>query len=485
MGMAASTVVSRCLFAALVAAVATMFGGVRPLSLRSVCETPETSFLTWCGELLLFICASLTAWLVYAPACRLLSRQPKPEGASKATPRASGSDSGARSSAEFLEREESAQKVDNSPHIKIIDLRNGETSRSNPEAPTTFELPTCSGAYVLLHRKVDGDTPDAFSSYFEGKLRLWEVRIQLTFKKEVKASDLKFASGPLDWIPVGVAQIAMHRTLLKMMGPVTRGFRNTPGDNPEGKDPDDVEPAMTSIGVTESDQHIMSARGEVPPKLLDRYFPSLGRRKTSDRSGYRAHLQDLVFKAGETHTFGFWGLSRFVNLIRWQISGLPMMKAFSVDSVNGKPPLVMSLYILGPPRTDSWGRQDQRHVKGRMEILFQLAMWSSIFPPSPERLRKMRGMAQIARSTNGASLSTEHVATVGRRGGVQLPLAGSGHRIAVQPSQPSCWAGVPRPSLGFLRAAACCVTCHKNKGDQQTPASARSSSRPRPKSAQR
>jgi len=289
---------------------------------------------------------------------------------------------------------ELADSSPQAPHVKVLDLASGVMARSNSNTVVPFDAEAASGCYCLLHRPLDGDmASDPYADYFRGKVRLWEVRLQLRFKEKVEASAIRLGTSPLERIPVGVRQVALHRSFIGLMGSALQGFYNSPGDDPTGRRPADVEPPITSVPIYAADQHIETGEAEAPPKLLDPAFPSLGVRKTADRAGFKAKLAPRVFQPGEVHTFAFWGPSRLVNMITWQVVGLPMWSELSLDIMNGPPPIILSMYILGPPVAKPNGEMDTRHLPARTKIVARACGWSSIRPPPPRHMQRMREMA--------------------------------------------------------------------------------------------
>jgi len=263
-----------------------------------------------------------------------------------------------------------------------MDMFSGQKTVSNPLAATPFHSEIASGCYLLLHRpagKGAGEGGNPHAGYFQGKKRLWEVRFQCRFHRPVKASSLRFASSPFVRRHVGLTQLAVHRWLIKVAGPSLRGLYNSPGDDPSTRAPDDAEHPVTSIPVCEIDQHIEHRAGEAPPDLLDPNFPRLGRLKTQGTANHRRAISELTFNAGETHTFAFWGPSRFVNLLEWQFESVPMFEGRSLSMVNGPPPLYLALYQLSPGIG-----QETRHLNSRMCAIWRVAGWSSQCPPTLE-----------------------------------------------------------------------------------------------------
>jgi len=275
-------------------------------------------------------------------------------------------------------------------------MATGGMARSNGSEAMFFDSEVASVHVVLLHRPMGPHPaeprhgaephPAAFDShaYFEGKKRLWEVRIQCTFKKAMPPHSMRIATQPFERQPLGQAGVQLHRWLVKMAGPAMRGIHHSPGDDPRGRAESDVEQPMVSIPLVECDQYIP----EAPPSLVDASFPKLGLTKARDPQAFRRNMAQVTFEAGETHTFGFWGPSRAVDLLGWQVASIPMFQGVSLDTVNGKPPLYLTVYSLSPGE-----ERDRRHLPSRMQVLLKAAVWSSLYPPSPRRMDELRSLA--------------------------------------------------------------------------------------------
>lgn len=275
-----------------------------------------------------------------------------------------------------------------SAHVQIMDMASGIKTTSNPSTPATFSNDIATGCYLLLHRPIEDavrEGGDPHAEYFRDKKRNWEIRFQCCFHKPVKASSLKLGSAPYVRKEVGAAQLMAHRWLLNVAGPSLKGLYNSPGDDPRGRAPHDVEQPVTSIPICEVDQYHVTLPGEVCPNLLDQNFPQLGWLKSKDPVGHRKRIDECTFNVGETHTFAFWGPSRFFNLIRWQIEGVPMFDGCSVNMVNGPPPLYLTVYCLKPSV-----KQEKRHLESRIDVVWRVAGWSSQNPPTPEHQRRLQ-----------------------------------------------------------------------------------------------
>jgi len=101
------------------------------------------------------------------------------------------------------------------------------------------------------------------------------------------------------------------------------------------------------------------------------------------------------FSTRGDHTFAFWGPSRFVNLLAWKIQGLPFAPHMCLDVLNGPPPIVLSVYSLGPPVISDDGKQDTRHIPPRISQICKIAAWPSTYWPSEERMRAMNNNGRL------------------------------------------------------------------------------------------
>jgi len=281
--------------------------------------------------------------------------------------------------------------------VEVLDMMNGRRSTSNPKVQIPFDSDVASGHYVLLHRPFaegpQGDDPHV--NYFKGKRRLWEARISCTFKTAVKMEDLRISTSPYERLPMTAAQATTQRLLVRCFGKSLNCY-NSPGDDPSGITEGEVEKPLTSVPMTEVDQYIPSLAGEAQPDLLDASFPKLGRLKVNNPSAYRADLRKVSIQPGECHTFAFWGVSRMVDLIEWKLQTIPFVKNTSMDAINGAPPVVLTIYVLNPG-----GEGETRHLDSRMAVLWKTALWSTKYPPSPERLNAL----QAAITASGHDIS--------------------------------------------------------------------------------
>jgi len=288
-------------------------------------------------------------------------------------------------------------------HVQIMDLNTGRFGFTNQPEPVPFDCEVASGSYVMLHRPLPEDMAgEGFSSpsswplaaystlhqrkrhldnYFEDKRRNWEVRFQLTFKKRTPASVLRFGTQPAERMPLTNAQLNFHRLVLRLAKPVIGDFYNSPGDDPAQHPPGEVERPITSVNISEADQYCFSRPWEAPLGICDAGFEHCGVKKVHDPAGFKKSLRARVFEVGETHSFAFWGPSWFTNVVRWQLVRMPLVHGLSMDVLNGRPPLILTLYVKRSQPGET------RHLDHLTDIVWRAAGWPSMDPPPLEKLK--------------------------------------------------------------------------------------------------
>mmetsp|Transcript_109604 Transcript_109604/g.210801 ORF Transcript_109604/g.210801 Transcript_109604/m.210801 type:complete len:450 (+) Transcript_109604:107-1456(+) len=335
------------------------------------------------------------------------------------------------------------------PCVEIKDMINDRLSISNPEAVTPFGSDYCDGVYVFLHRPQEEPprTPGEQMSakYFSGKKRNWEIRFQVKFKRDVAACDLRIATSPFERLALSSRQERLHRWALGMASPYLGSFYNSPGDDPASAlEGEEVETPVTSVCICEVDQFIETATEEVPPTLLDPAFASFGRLKVSGPGAFRRALMARTFKAGETYTFAVYGMSRFFNLIQWQML-VPFCRPMSIDTLNGPSPLMLQAYVLHQDESET------RHLDCRKGIIWSIASWPSLAPLPPEKMRRLEQLAirhkelayrppegkEFDKPCRPSSLKVEASKSSGRHRDIE-----GKHAIAGR--TPCCWQGIHR-----------------------------------------
>lgn len=315
------------------------------------------------------------------------------------------------------------------PHVNFVDMATGLLGRSNSTTAMRFENEVAFGNFVFLHRPIEDDSNCPQSQYFVGKRRAWELRFQCTFKKTTRASDMRVGVSPFSRLPISAIQASMQRFVLKIAGSSLGSFYNSPGDD-AATCGGEAEHPVTSVTLSECDQHICHSLAEEQPSLFDHQaFSQKGRLKVNNAAAYR--------EAGETHTFCFWGPSRFFNLVKWRLQGIPMLSELSLDALNGPPPLVLSVYILNP---DDSGRGDVRHLASRKKVLVSVAGWSSLFPPSEAWQKRLT--IETCQASAGSNGVVNELPTTGHSGISKTCQSGSGLGSAATAGAGCCGGGI-------------------------------------------
>lgn len=271
------------------------------------------------------------------------------------------------------------------PIVQVKNMHTGEEFECNSKEAHHFTCDIGSGQAMIWHRPAD--PADENAAYFKGKKRTWEYRLQIQFSKDIDCTSLWISTNS----PVRPDTSAAGRATHTMVaGHMMRGCRSsmavhTLGEDPAGHDPEDVVGSSLRTTMEDSDQHVVTRPGEAAPSLFDPLFPSYGLTKARDRAAWQASFKDLVFRAGETHTFGFWGFARFISLTTWTLT-FPLMPQISVGVINGPPPIIIKLYTIDKSFGDY---RHVRHTPAHMAVMVCFALWSSRFPPPPGMLSKL------------------------------------------------------------------------------------------------
>lgn len=315
-------------------------------------------------------------------------------------------------------------------HFHIHDMSTRKQYRSDGSTSVPFDTEVASGRAFFIHRRLEEDDAaisDKHALYFMDKRRNWELRFQCTPKKAIRACELRIGCAPFERQPISWVQAAVQRSVLGFAGTTLgNGVYNSPGDDPETAEVDEIEIPVSSIPVCESDQYI--APGGLIPSLTEHQaFSQRGILKTSSPSAYRKELTTLILEAGETYTFSFWGPARFFHLIKWEISGIPIASGRSLDDLNGPPPLMLMLFVL---RRDEQRPDDLRHLPSRMDELLKTAGYSSNNPPTDAVLRLLEASPKGSAITTGASGNMRQTSVSSDRGSARF-VANCG-----------CWGGL-------------------------------------------
>lgn len=254
---------------------------------------------------------------------------------------------------------------------------------------TTFENENCTGSFLLMHRPTHDPALDKsgqypFADHFSGRKRLWEARVQLNFK-HTPTEPVLFGIELDDYVPLPAAS-------KRLMGVVVAALRrvvgndlyHSVGDDPKiGTGPHE-KPAFV-MPLWAFDQFVVTPEGEEAPDLEDPRFHEFGTKRADDRAAFIKQMSVLELKTGPTYTFSFWGISQFLDQIKWEITGVIPFTRINFNQFCGKAPVHLVMYSLDRADDD----KETRHLQSRKHSLFDLKFWSTKSKPTPERLQEL------------------------------------------------------------------------------------------------
>mmetsp|Transcript_17851 Transcript_17851/g.38247 ORF Transcript_17851/g.38247 Transcript_17851/m.38247 type:complete len:398 (-) Transcript_17851:392-1585(-) len=260
---------------------------------------------------------------------------------------------------------------------------------SNPEEPYEFENDNCSGLFLPLHRPTHNPALDKscqypFGDHFKGRKRLWELRLQVRFKQRVDKS-LLIGIELEDYVPLNNAsQKLMALTVAALRRVAGNDLYHSVGDDPsKGSGPHEKPVFMMPLWAC--DQIIVTPEGEDPPLLTDPMFCNYGDLRTNDRKAFINTATNLELVPGPTYTFSFWGISQFLDVIKWEVQKVVPFKSIDFNVFCGRPPVQIVFYTLD----DEVIPGDTRHLQSRKKYYFRFALWSSEKRPSANVLKEL------------------------------------------------------------------------------------------------
>jgi len=274
----------------------------------------------------------------------------------------------------------------------------------NQERAEDHESDLCSVKILPIHRPTHepwreqtGQYP--FAWHMEGRKRLWEIRVQLRFK-QVPTSKMYFGINLGEYVPVSGFSKRLQGTLVRACRSVVGDLYHSVGDDPK-RVQGEVEPPTFVMPMWAFDQFIVSEPGDEPH--LWGSLEGLGMRRTDGINAYIKAIRSTIdsFSTDRVYTFSFWGVSQFLDCMKWEICGgfLPGIRV-DFNKLCGSPPVYVAMYEMpGVRETDA----DRRHLPSRKKYYFHVAMWSKLRPPKPALLEPLLGKREgTERSPKGA-----------------------------------------------------------------------------------
>lgn len=261
-----------------------------------------------------------------------------------------------------------------------------EEGRSSELRAQSWENDLCQVKLLAMHRPThdserekDGDYP--FSWHLRGRKRNWELRMQLQFKVLPK-EPLFFALELSRFVEVSGVTRQVQKALVAACQAAGECYHSN-GQDPStllaGREP---EPPTFAMPLYAFDQFEVSRKGTEPDLSGD--LESVGMRRSDGAKNYMAALKKALAELTTEHvyTFCFWGVSQFLDCIRWEITG-GIVPGMTVDfnRLCGSPPVYFSVYELNDSGSE------KRHLKSRKRSYFRVAAWSALQPPAeaPEK----------------------------------------------------------------------------------------------------
>jgi len=118
------------------------------------------------------------------------------------------------------------------------------------------------------------------------------------------------------------------------------------------------------------DQFNVAEPGQEPSLLED--LDNMGTKRADGASNYVSAMRSLIgsLSTEKVYTFCFWGVSKFLDIMRWEVVGglMPGVK-LDFNKLCGAPPIYVTIYEM--PEEFSQGA-DRRHLASRKCSMFEL-----------------------------------------------------------------------------------------------------------------
>ncbi|CAE8596408.1 unnamed protein product, partial [Polarella glacialis] len=271
----------------------------------------------------------------------------------------------------------------------------GQSSRSDSFESSDFDSGICYGKWFMAHKPTDdpvamesGSYP--FAEHLHSRKRLWEFRLQLTFREHVPG-DIFFGCEQDRYYHVGTIEHYISGSVIGLVRSAAGdGMYQSHGDDPSRVRGETERPAIM-FPLWVMDQLIITPEGQKPPSLQDPNFATRGIIRASDRKSYKQAIDDLDFRPGPTFTFGFWCIAQFVDGIGWKVPGRGLLPEVKLNEIGTHPPFYLAMYSLRPKAewSDVQGSHDRRHLDSRKIYIWRSACWSSKMPPTEERAQDL------------------------------------------------------------------------------------------------
>uniref|UniRef100_A0A7S1WPW8 Domain of unknown function at the cortex 1 domain-containing protein n=1 Tax=Alexandrium catenella TaxID=2925 RepID=A0A7S1WPW8_ALECA len=270
--------------------------------------------------------------------------------------------------------------------------------RANTEEAVQSTNDMADLKFLVLHRPTHEPWREhareyPYSWHFAGRKRVWEVRVQMRFKRLPKGPI--YFGLEMQHIPGSAKGAGKHlkNLLLSMIySSLGNHFYQAAGDDPtevEGE----AEPSTFAMPLWVVDQFIVSDPAEAPDLNSD--LTGLGARRTDGMKKYVDAFRDTLdaLSCDKVYTFAFWGISQFLDVMSWEFRGVFPGFKMNANGLCGAPPVYVVAYDLEGSAEDD---EDKRHLISKKSYYFKVACWSDRQPPKPEVLQELLGAPQAA-----------------------------------------------------------------------------------------
>lgn len=277
------------------------------------------------------------------------------------------------------------------PHVEGTCIPTHRLMVANAATPEAWENEICKGKYLFLHKpthdeKLLKSRDYPYADHFAGRKRVWENRWQISFK-EALTSDVYFGMVMEEYVTMNFAAQGALRFLTAQLRQILRGaLYHSCGDNPKEKSGELEKPCFI-IPLWAFDQFIVTPEGQKPPDLTDPNFAEMGALRSKGIRDFKKEIESLEIRPGPTYTFSFYGISRLLDVVKWQIVGIPGVTPLDFNMFCGQPPAYIAMYTL--TNSDGEEHAEKRHLESRKKHIFHVGFWSSAKRPTKEKLGQL------------------------------------------------------------------------------------------------
>lgn len=349
-------------------------------------------------------------------------------------------------------------------HLRWCFMPSTGVLRANMARALPSESSMASLKFLVLHRPTHEPERDAVGDYpyswhLRGRKRLWEVRVQVRFKRKPTGQvffGIEMRPGPQSSSALvkriqGLLLRAVRRT-------IGEESYQTPGDDP-ATTVGEVEPPTFTMPLWALDQFHVAEPGEEPDLTGD--LVGWGQRRTDGLKAYVAAVRAMLetLSCDKVYTFCFWGISQFIDVVNWEFTGMGFGFRMDANRLCGSPPVFVVAYELDSSACPCAAAESEarslprRHLLSQRLYYFKVALWSTLRPPDPASMRDLLG-AGAAEAGGHHNSIVEEPPRKARRGmrpwfGCLAPAVRQPQTAAARAGRPlKRWAAAGRRLLG-------------------------------------